>query len=47
MAAEITPGVPNGSTAVRIISHVVAPRASAPSLWVARRLLEDLAAEAR
>ena len=31
----ITPGSPNGSTAVRIISHRVAPRASAPSLWVA------------
>ena len=34
MAAEMTPGLPNGNTAVRIISHFVAPRASAPSLWV-------------
>src|SRR5664280_470369 len=33
MAAEITPGLPNGNTAVRIISQRVAPRASAPSLW--------------
>ena len=34
IAAEITPGRPNGSTAARIISHLVAPRASAPSLCV-------------
>ena len=34
MEAEMTPALPNGSTAVRIISHWVAPRASAPSLWV-------------
>ena len=27
------PGLPNGSTAVRIISQWVAPRARAPSLW--------------
>ena len=32
--AEMTPGRPNGRTAVRIISHRVAPSASAPSLWV-------------
>ena len=32
IAALITPGRPNGSTAVRIISQRVAPRASAPSL---------------
>ena len=31
----MTPGRPNGSTAVRIISHLVAPRASAASLCVA------------
>ena len=34
IAAEMTPRRPNGSTAVRIISHRVAPRASAASLWV-------------
>ena len=39
----MTPGRPNGSTAVRIISHWVAPSASAPSLCVTRRLVEDLA----
>ena len=31
--AEMTPGRPKGSTAVRIISHRVAPSARAPSLW--------------
>ena len=32
--ALMTPGLPKGSTAVRIISHRVAPSARAPSLWV-------------
>src|SRR5690606_17409558 len=33
IAAEITPGRPNGSTAMRIISQRVAPRASEASSW--------------
>ena len=45
--AEITPGRPKGSTAVRIISQRVAPRASARLLVRGGRLGEDLAAEAR
>ena len=34
MTAAMTPGWPYGSTAVRIISHLVAPRASAASSFI-------------
>ncbi len=33
IAAEMIPGRPNGSTAILIISHLVAPRARAASSW--------------
>ena len=44
-AAETMPERPKGSTAVRIISQRVAPRASAASSWSTRGLQEDLAAD--